>query len=382
MKIKEFDCPSCGASLQVKAGKKSLTCPYCDSTVIVPEELAGDSDNGWEGEPVPQVRPTVVLNTTGTGKSCSTAIVSIAVFLLIGIGAGVFWLTSSQSAQHSIGNTISSVTGGIPCVMEFGGQGMRQGYFQDARHLCVDNEGRIYVGEGDTGVIQVFDSTGTYLYQWKVGKAADIYIGGMAAWNGKVYVIYDSELFVHDAQTGELLGQLEDPDGWGFDDVAVGQDGSIVAAWYCNSDDILKFSPDGELEFVLREAISSQSGDSELDTQVAVDGAGNIFAYGSFNGSFFKFSPNGRFLNRFGSEGDHPGQFTSPASFCTDRMGRIWVSDFNDLIVFDNDGTYLATFQPGMTLEDMYMEDGYQLIGLTYDDTVVKLDLSGKVEDL
>jgi hypothetical protein len=35
-----------------------------------------------------------------------------------------------------------------------------------------------------------------------------------------------------------------------------------------------------------------------------------------------------------------------------------------------------------MTLEDMYMEDGYQLIGLTYDDTVVKLDLSGKVEDL
>ncbi len=151
---------------------------------------------------------------------------------------------------------------------------------------------------------------------------------------------------------------------------------------YCNSDDIIKFAPDGSVDFVLREAISSQSGDSELDTDVEVDGMGNIFAYGSFNGSFFKFSPQGRFLNRFGSDGDRPGQFTSPSCFCIDPQGRLWISDFGYLKVFDNNGTYLDTFDPGMIIFDMVMVDGYQLYGITSDETVVQLDLSGVLEDL
>jgi uncharacterized Zn finger protein (UPF0148 family) len=383
MKIMDFDCPSCGASLHVEKGKKTLSCPYCDSTVIVPEALLENDKAGWTQEQ-PTVRPTVIVDTSSVQRSCSGVIVSVVIFIIGLTAALVFWLMRSEEVKEALSGPVSSLTGGssIPLVMSFGGEGMSAGFFQDAEHVCVDPQGNIYVAEFNSGRIQVFDPYGTWTGQWEVGKAEDIYIYGMdISRDGRLYIVYDSELYIHDAQTGELLGQLRHPDGWGFEDVAVCDDGSVVASWYCNRDDILKFAPDGSLEFVLREAISGQSGDSELDTEIAVDGAGNIFAYGSFNGSIFKFSPNGRFLNRFGSDGDREGQFTSPSCICTDPMGRVWVSDFGDLLVFDNDGTYIATLDPGETLYDIYITGGYQLFGITYEEIVVQLDLSEEVDE-
>jgi hypothetical protein len=330
------------------------------------------------------VTSTVVVDTSSVRRSCSGVIVSVVIFIIGLAAALVFWIMRSEEVRSTISGQVSAIAGGssIPVVMEFGGEGMRAGFFQDAEQLCVDQQGNIYVAEWESGRIQVFDSYGTYTGQWNVGKADAIYLYGMdISRDGRIYLVYDSEIFIHDALTGELMGQLQHPDGWGFDDVAVCDDGSVVASWYCNRDDIVKFDPDGSLDFILREAISGQSGDSELDTDVAVDGEGNIFAYGSFNESIFKFSPNGRFLNRFGSEGDREGQFTSPSCFCTDPAGRVWVSDFGDLLVFGNDGTYLATLDPGGTLYDMCITDDYQLFGITIDETVVQLDISQEVEE-
>lgn len=385
MKIRDFDCPSCGASLHVEKGKKTLSCPYCDSTVIVPDSMIEREDAGW-APAEPSVPPTVIVDTSAARRSCSSVIISLVVFI-IGIAAAVvFWVMRSEEVKEALREPLAAVTGGgggVPVVLEFGGEGMRAGFFQDARHICVDREGNIYVAEYNEGKVQLFDPDGTYTGQWEVAKAEEVYIQGMdLSMDGSLYLIYDSELYVHDAVTGELLGQLLHPDGWGYDDVAVCDDGSVVASWYCNRDDLIRFDPDGNLDFVIREAVSGQSGDSELNIQVAVDGAGNMFAYGSFNESIFKFSPAGRFLNRFGSEGDRPGQFTSPSCFCVDQAGRLWVSDFGDLIVFGNDGTYLATIDPGVYLSDMYMADGYQLYGITNDETVVRLDLSEQAEEL
>lgn len=381
MKINDFDCPSCGASLKIKEGDKVLTCPYCDSTVIVPDELTSTGDSGW-ADTAPTIHPTVTINTSAIDtsqakRSCAVAvIVGVAIFIA-GLAAFIMVMVRSQGT----GGILSGSS--VPVIMEFGGEGLSAGYFEDARALCLDSQGRIYVGEFQGGKVQVFDAQGNYSHQWTFGKSDDIYLDAMdMSMDDRIYMVYDGEIHVHDPQTGEELGQLEHPDGWGFDDVAVCDDGSVVASWYCNRDDIVKFDPEGNVEFILREALSGQSGDSELDTEVGVDGAGNIFAWGSFNESFFKFSPNGRFLNRFGSEGDHPGQFVSPSSFCLDHMGRVWVSDFSDLIVFDNSGTYLATIDPGMTLYDMVMENGYRLYGITYEEKIVVLDLSEEAEEL
>ena len=389
MKIKNFKCPSCGASLKIKKDQSMLSCPYCDSTVMVPKSASPDKPSS----PAPSHSPITtsyqlseIMDTDRIRRSCSRTIISTAVSLLIGLGVLVFFLMNSSDIGEILKGPIAAITGGsaIPVVLEFGGEGMGAGYFQDPEGLCVDSQGNIYVGESHTGRIQIFDSAGNYTGQWIYAEPDEFYLYSMAiSRSGLLYMVYNNELYIHEAATGELVGSLQHPDGWGFDDAEVCDDGSIVATWYCNRDDIIKFSPDGSVDFLLEEAISGRTGDSELDTDLTVDGSGNIFAYGTFNHSVFKFSPDGRFLNRFGNDGDRPGQFTSPSSFCIDPQGRLWVSDFGDLIVFDNNGTYLDTFDPGMTLVDMVIMNGHQLYGIrNNDDTIVQLDLSGAMEGL
>jgi len=96
---------------------------------------------------------------------------------------------------------------------------------------------------------------------------------------------------------------------------------------------------------------------SELDTRVAIDGLGNIFALGTFNTAVFKFSPEGKYLNRFGGDGDQPGQFRAPEAIAVDGQGRVYVSDFKGIQVFDGAGRYL----------DLIKVDGFPF-GMTFND--------------
>ncbi len=56
-----------------------------------------------------------------------------------------------------------------------------------------------------------------------------------------------------------------------------------MAAWYKNRDDIVRFNAQGQVVRTIRAAISSVTEESELDTHVAVDGLGNIYALGTFS---------------------------------------------------------------------------------------------------
>ena len=111
----------------------------------------------------------------------------------------------------------------------------------------------------------------------------------------------------------------------------------------------------------IRKAISSASGDSELDTKVAVDGLGNIYALGTFNNGVFKFGPDGKFLNRFGDAGDQPGQFRAALSIAVDGKGRVYVSDIKGVQVFDSNGRYLNAFKPETTAFGMLFNDKGEL---------------------
>jgi len=383
MKIQEFHCPSCGAELKIKKGQKTLTCPYCDSTVIVPDSFLPETPPE-NTRVTTSFQPEIIINPVDVKRSYIGTIISLVIVTILSGVVFFLFQMKAVNVQKILEEPVSSITGDsdIPAVLEFGGSGMSPGFFQDPEFLCVDTGGNIYVGENETGRIQIFDPDGNYTGQWSFSDS-DIYLRSMAiSRDGLLYMIYDNSIFIHDARTGEVTGSLQHPDGWGLNDAEVCNDGSVVASWYRNRDDIIKFAPDGSVDFIIMEAISGRSGDSELDTDISVDGNGNIFAYGSFNESVFKFSSDGQFLNRFGSEGDHPGQFTFPSAFCLDREGRLWVSDFGDLKVFDNDGSFLAVFDPGITVHDIFIDDDYQLYGITSDDTVVKLDLTGVVEDL
>ncbi len=375
-KIQVCACLSCGASLGVDEGEKQVKCQFCGNTVIVPREL----------RPEPPSRPTIVYREGARPRPSGAPAAALALGLLFTIALAGFILfinlrsispidtvsiiTTMQSISTVIVSTVefsvTSIQTQIPAqtptpgfaevALTFGGEGTGAGLFDDARSIALDGEGNIYVAEYSTGRVQRFNPEGEFLVSWIA--EGDTPLRGMAADRaGRVYVVRRGAILKYDGATGELLDNLQGDDH--FDDVAVLPGGGLVAASYLNRDDIVWLNADGEVESRLEEAISGQTGDSELDTRVAVDGLGNIYALGHFNNAVFVFDPDGKFVSKFGSDGDEPGQFRAPQAIAVDGQSRVYVSDIKGIQVFAADGRYLRVFVPpnrafvfGMTFND------------------------------
>jgi DNA-binding beta-propeller fold protein YncE len=258
-------------------------------------------------------------------------------------------------------------------VLKFGSEGIGPGMFKDARAIAVDGSGKIYVGEYIGGRVQVFDPSGQFTTQWMVDKKMPL--RGMAAdRNGNVFISQKGTISKYEGATGNLLGQLDYAEGWGFDHLTSTADGGLVAAWYKNRDDIVRFDSNGKAVRTIRAAISSVDEDSELDTSVAVDGLGNIYALGSFHNAVFKFSSEGKFLTRFGDAGDQQGQFRAPSAIAVDGNGRVYVSDIKGVQIFDTNGRYLGVFNPEGVASGMVFNDKNELF-IAARNHVVKLAL-------
>lgn len=244
-------------------------------------------------------------------------------------------------------------TGFAQVVLTFGGEGIGPGLFEDARHIGVDGDGNIYVADYIGGRIQKFDATGKFITLWMVDTKLPL-TGLAVDRQGTVYVVQSGRITRYDGATGQSLGQLP---GDFYDHLTLTADGSLIASVYRNQDDIVRLDNQGNETLRLAEAISGQTGDSELNTLVAADGLGNIYALGTFNEAVFKFGPDGKFINRFGGDGDQPGQFRAPGTIAVDGQGRVYVSDFKGIQVFDSTGRYL----------DLIQVDGYAF-GLVFND--------------
>ncbi len=81
-------------------------------------------------------------------------------------------------------------------------------------------------------------------------------------------------------------------------------------------------------------------------TNIFVTLEGNIIVSDSLNFRVQEFSPDGRFLNKFGQMGREPGTFSRPKGVASDSDGNIYVVDalFDNIQVFDNMGRLLMAF--------------------------------------
>jgi len=245
-------------------------------------------------------------------------------------------------------------------LLKFGTEGIGPGMFSDARSIALDGSGNIYVGEYLGGRIQVFDPSGKFITQWSVDPKMPL--RGMGAnRKGDVYVVQRGEILRYQGATGKQLGALEYSGGGGFDDVTTAADGGFVCAWYGNRDDIVRFDAGGQVVRTIKAAISSASGDSELNTRVAIDGLGNIYALGTFNNAVFKFGPDGKFINRFGGHGNQPGQLSAASAIAVDGRGRVYVSDSKGMQIFDSDGRYLNVLKTDGYASGMVFNDRNEL---------------------
>lgn len=228
-------------------------------------------------------------------------------------------------------------------VLAFGAEGGGAGQFRDARSVAVDREGRIYAAEYTGGRVQVFDATGAFTGQWMMDPRTALH--RVASSGSDVWVLQAGKVTRHEPGTGRGTGTLPGRFGDWAGDVGFGLDGSITLA--TRSDTIVRLAPDGSRTLEIRGAVSEHTGRTELSVKLAVDGSGEIFVLAGFEKSVFRFSADGRFVNRFGSGGDGPGQFRSPHDIAVDGLGRVYVSDTNGIHVFSADGRFLYDFGAG-----------------------------------
>jgi sugar lactone lactonase YvrE len=347
-----FDCPKCGAPVAFERAtelgqpRPKLRCDYCHSQLIAPDELAG--------QPARIVR---IQFGTGSGAKVpgwlwfTLAIPLIGGVFAVVVGVLVPTIYSVNRAVNSPNTptrpntpTKESRNTFAPVVLTFGSEGIGPGMFNDARSIAVDGTGRIYVGEYTGGRIQVFDPAGKFVSQWTIGDRKTLLRGLAVDRKGTVYAVHGGTISRHTGETGDKLGELE-YERSGFDDVTAAANGGLVTAWHSSRDDIVVFDSNGKAVRTIPAAISSASGDSELSMRVAVDGSGTIYALGRFNNGVFKFGRDGKFMNRFGSSGDKPGQFRSAYSIAVDGYGRVYVGDMKGIQVFDADGRFLALLE-------------------------------------
>ncbi|MFZ5912501.1 MAG: hypothetical protein ACOYYU_21055 [Chloroflexota bacterium] len=228
--------------------------------------------------------------------------------------------------------------------LAFGGKGSGPGLFDDPRCVASDGAGNIYVGDYQDGRVQVFDRQGQFQRQISIGETI---LRGMAASpDGTLFLAYDGKVNRYDP-SGQPQGALA-YDGH-IDGITLGADGNLYAV--SGGETLVRFAPDGSLALEIPDAISSVSGDPELDTKIAVDGLGNLYALGTFNSAIFKYDPGGNFLDRFGGETETPAQGVDPGHFqavdaiAVDGYGRVFVSDIWGVQVFDSSGQYLDFFE-------------------------------------
>jgi len=369
-----FDCPKCGAPVKYErptsAAKSTVRCDYCHSQLIAPNELAG--------------QPAQIIRVHfGSSKFPKWILLVLAIPLIsviVGLLAAFGTIgTTLYSVSRTVKEPARPVTPNTPkkesantfanVLLEFGSEGIGPGMFNDARSIGVDGAGRIYVAEYTGGRVQVFDPAGKFVSQWSIGDRKTLIRGLATDRKGTVYVAEGGRIDRYRGETGEKLGTLEYQRN-GFDDVTVAADGGLVTAWQSNRDDIVVFDANGKLVRTIPEAISGASGDSELAMRVAVDGAGFIYALGRFNNGVFKFGRDGKFMNRFGSDGDQPGQFRAPYSIAVDGYGRIYVGDMKGIQVFDANGRYLALINPKGMAFGMAFNDKNELFVIARDHVI------------
>jgi len=430
-----FNCPNCGAPLDYKGSDPIIRCPYCNSSVVVPENLrsrpsfsqqphnftlsgvgdmgglinqarrfkevkdlaqAGNMDeavriyseitgqdaensrtavqNLANGQPItlsgmklvdfapsigystrvvtaPDIRikpvdeqaSKKVMRTVGCGIGCF--VVALALFILVttlvpvaGGLAGILVGLKPDLVQTALPG-INIVGGGFTNKeSSFGGEGTGPGLFEDVRAIAINPaSGEIYAADYSGGRVQKFDPHGKFITQW-ILEGKNTYISAINAdRKGNVFILASGKLLRYNGD-GKFLGSIKVGNYNRIDDTTLTADGSLVGT---SGDDIIHFDSNGDVINMATKTISGAGGNENPDGKIAVDGRGNIFILESFDKAIYKFVANGKFINRFGSDGDEPGQFSAPYAIAVDGKGQVYVSDTKGVQVFSNDGRYI-----------------------------------------
>jgi outer membrane protein assembly factor BamB/DNA-directed RNA polymerase subunit RPC12/RpoP len=357
--VKAFRCPSCGSSLEI-ADAPSVTCRYCGSNVPVPARYRTHRPQAAVQQvTIDLSQPYAGAARGGQRIGCLITLVSL---LVVG-GIGLAVLASVQQASEGIGAGFTSIqepraTSSTPAstptpafaeeVLEFGGEGSGPGLFDDPRYIAVDMDGGIYVADFDDGRVQKFDAEGEFVWQITTPPDDANYnnMAGLAVdFKGNLYVSRRGDILVLNAEDGELIDTFPGvfAETW-YTTLAVDANNTLYALHEsAGRDDLLVLDGDGGALARWEKFVSSQNRDDPaISLDIAVDGQSNVYVSSSFGNQVYVFDKSGKFLDRFGEEGDGPGAMNSPGAIAIDGRNRVYVVN-RAIDVYDARGSYLSS---------------------------------------
>ena len=368
--MKAFNCPQCAATLEFERIDSPLVrCQFCNSLVVVPAELRPPL--------APPSPPQEELKLPDGGEEATPkkiALVAVVLLLLAG-GIGLLIATNRTSNTNRIVTTQpprwpptptpTPKPDGYTVAYTFGGEGTGPGLFKDSLGLAVDGEGRVYVSD-DTRRVQRFDQSGQFLNTWNIPLETKWYQklrGGpsklLAGNANQVYAVLAGVILKLDGETGEVLGAAHGSD-YIHDAASVPGGGLLVVSQKGDDDELVLMGTDGRAARRTHRFVSSQL-DKKLEVEALRVAAGpggevySLYAIGGVAGehwyddediAVFRFSPEGKYLARFGGQGHEHGQYGPPSAIATDPRGRVYVCEsFEKIHVYEPDGRFVRTLK-------------------------------------
>ena len=221
----------------------------------------------------------------------------------------------------------------------FGTEGSSHGQFSAPRGVVFDSDGNILVADGGNYRIQKFKAEGEFLTA--VGRKGSGYLEfecpvgiGINHLNKKLYICecssnhrvqilnedltFSTTFGSHGSGSGD--GQFSYP--W---DVAFDSTGSVYIADGGNHC-IQVFTPEGKF---LRKFGKKGSGEGELKwpSSVSIDSEDIVYVAERDGHRVSIFTCQGKFIRSFGIKGARPGEFTEPCGIAVNASGLVYVSE-------------------------------------------------------
>ena len=194
-------------------------------------------------------------------------------------------------------------------VTKWGSYGQNPGEFFQAIKIAIDKDDYVYVADSLNHRIQKFTSDGKFISVWG-GTGESSADGAFGAPTGLVVDNKNSVIYVadkHNYRVQKLTLNGEFISKWGTQGTGDGQFTNLYA--------------------------------------IAIDSAGNVYVAdsdknGVVNYCIQKFSPDGNFLLRWGTQGSGAGQFEDPTGIFIDKNDLVYVTDSKNhrIQIFDANG--------------------------------------------
>ena len=113
------------------------------------------------------------------------------------------------------------------------------------------------------------------------------------------------------------------------------------------------FDYDGKFILALGKGRGVEDEQLNYPTAVAIDKEGNYLVCDQMNARIQRFTPDGKFLSRFGQRGDGGGELAVPKAVAVDSEGHVYVTDGKNhkVGIYDVSGQYLLDFGGPFTFQ-------------------------------